>query len=820
VETQWEGMGQKPDSGKIIEEEATVFEFQRMDRWDGERSILGSNFMAMFPHFVTLIWQYQAELGIILEDTLQCAGRITYDQRQFRNDKKKGCSRNLKSLEGGKLCTDGGSEVKGHSGVKDWYIQDICVGSLAYARALQDESSPIFKSAPFAQFWRFSGSHVDRVERVDVMLAKMKEWASILRGSQRKSEQISGDANEKIDKHVLKAAATTAANVMAKGGTIDEARLVAAKTAQEMGGSHEAVAAASGAVQLKNGDTAYQALRRDFHAAFRFEDIEDGVQRLKGTMLSPDQVLEVKKDFETPTVIHNRLDKIKQNIVAKSYQLRGQDITQIFPLPFQYSSGLVIKLGAQFGLLSQSAFCLTELNPNPEFKFTALHRIHGYSFVRPTSETDETSRANQLAKDPSGIVSSEPCLGGEFAMTFDQVQMGLEIEACKRTIESNRDLAVLNQNSRVVDELVLQAIKENSVPDEQLIFKIKIQSVLASEKKDLIDSAFSKVDDGLRSLEKKISGSDTQEKVGEDDLTSTLGWGIANDLIKDPSKFLGSGNMGDLSGLPSGGDGGIEKYYTMAKTTFGTFTEEIKERAEQKLKDFSLGQLSELSSEALAHAKEQLKKVVSLQAQGYRTFNIELTFTKDLGPRCSTAAACSGRDSYQPWQYSVSAFYGRHYSLNLGLGIPGIASTKTAIKLSLLYDFSGVVTAQIALMKRIGQWASGSIGVYGQCMQCLENVAVTQNVFCRVSDTWKCITRKERKQEMATLRISPVQGKKVQVSYAKVRWLAQKPFAVEDILTIRDPMMKYLCGVGSEGHVPESTRFDQLDMGSRGCSKL
>ena len=94
------------------------------DHFVNERTKMGSSFMTIFDDFVKRVWIYQIELGIILEDTLQCAGRISYQQRQFQNDKIQGCSANLKNEKdagkanlknkkhaGKTFCVEGGTRI-------------------------------------------------------------------------------------------------------------------------------------------------------------------------------------------------------------------------------------------------------------------------------------------------------------------------------------------------------------------------------------------------------------------------------------------------------------------------------------------------------------------------------------------------------------------------------------------------------------------------------------------------------------------------------------------------------------------------------------
>jgi len=114
--------------------------FRKEERWECEKTLLGSNFMAIFPGFVRRVWEFQAELGIILEDTLQCSGRITYDQRQYKNDHSKGCSRNLMyarttSPSSRALCEPRGTQIH-VPGAEAGYVQDLCNGSREFATSL------------------------------------------------------------------------------------------------------------------------------------------------------------------------------------------------------------------------------------------------------------------------------------------------------------------------------------------------------------------------------------------------------------------------------------------------------------------------------------------------------------------------------------------------------------------------------------------------------------------------------------------------------------------------------------------------------------
>ena len=115
-----DGTGDKAENGKVS------YRFKREQRWECERAKLGSNFMTIFPDFVKDVWQHQIELGIFLEDTLQCAGRITYSQRQFQNDDDQGCSANLKlkkDFAKRPFCIKGGSSITRDSPQKEWMVQ-------------------------------------------------------------------------------------------------------------------------------------------------------------------------------------------------------------------------------------------------------------------------------------------------------------------------------------------------------------------------------------------------------------------------------------------------------------------------------------------------------------------------------------------------------------------------------------------------------------------------------------------------------------------------------------------------------------------------
>ena len=57
----------KDASTKIDKEGGNVGQLAKEDRYDCGRTIIGSNFMAIFPTFVKNLWKYQEKLGYFLE---------------------------------------------------------------------------------------------------------------------------------------------------------------------------------------------------------------------------------------------------------------------------------------------------------------------------------------------------------------------------------------------------------------------------------------------------------------------------------------------------------------------------------------------------------------------------------------------------------------------------------------------------------------------------------------------------------------------------------------------------------------------------------
>lgn len=58
-------------------------EFRVLRRYDCEESVLGSSFLTFFPTFAKQVQSLQQELGTLMEDSLQCVGRIDGAYRQF-----------------------------------------------------------------------------------------------------------------------------------------------------------------------------------------------------------------------------------------------------------------------------------------------------------------------------------------------------------------------------------------------------------------------------------------------------------------------------------------------------------------------------------------------------------------------------------------------------------------------------------------------------------------------------------------------------------------------------------------------------------------
>jgi len=95
---------------------------------------------------------------------------------------------------------------------------------------------------------------------------------------------------------------------------------------------------------------------------------------------------------------------------------------------------------------------------------------------------------------------------------------------------------------------------------------------------------------------------------------------------------------------------------------------------------------------ATGAAHKAVAQYVQLNAVSYRTLALSMQFSKDI----SVPDGAPG----SKWAMELNARYGRHWAVTFGLRVPGLGKADVALKLSLEYDFSGVVTVLAKMLKK------------------------------------------------------------------------------------------------------------------------
>jgi len=206
----------------------------------------------------------------------------------------------------------------------------------------------------------------------------------------------------------------------------------------------------------------YTSLRDDYIKAFEFRDIDDGRQVLMGTMLHREQLFKIEETFRDTSQIDLRVKKIQNNLVRKAFHLNNGDTSKLFPVPLRYSTALVVKFRARIGRVGESMFCMAETNVDALLSFSAAYRTHGYSFLPKKMDSTDQQRARQIANEPV-VVSTEPCLSGEFLLNTGKVQLTVNLEACQKThVQGNAVCDALADDEVIA---AIQGVDETTRPN-------------------------------------------------------------------------------------------------------------------------------------------------------------------------------------------------------------------------------------------------------------------------------------------------------------------------------------------------------------------
>lgn len=391
-------------------------------------------------------------------------------------------------------------------------------------------------------------------------------------------------------------------------------------------------------------------MKKDFQKGFEHTRTKAGGMELQGDMMTGTELSHLKRELGTAAVVTKRLKRIQTEAVKRAFNARGGDILNLLPPPMAYSSAVALRIGVRFGEKKKS-YC--DIEPPTAFSLEMLHRDIGKLFMNDGKP-----------------MRSMICLAGNLGVKA--AGLTARIEGCREQFDY--------LEKKYADPLVAAAIADpTAAKHTRMTWKVELETLMGLEKTDVLGKAFDNLGNTLNNIGAKASGS--EEKAKSDGLmdpnSKSLAWTIGQELILNPGKWFSVLAAAKKGSVGDAGAKAAPDVANLVKPLQAMIVAKAKAMGSSAIKGLTGGQ-----------AAGTVSSIVSINTISYRAFRLGLTFSKDITLK------------NDPWTFDLKASYSRNWAVTFGLVVPGFGQADVAMKLSLEYDFSGVISALLNIIKK------------------------------------------------------------------------------------------------------------------------